>query len=657
MRSFIAMPLLLLLFGTAARADGRPPLTVGQLTLSPCGVGYGAYCGSFTRPLDPSGGMPGTLSIGFEWYPRRDLDAPPLGTIVAQEGGPGYSTTGSRDGYVRLFDALRDRRDILLMDKRGTGKSGALHCPSLQVSGSATAAQYKACGDKLGPAAWFYASRFAADDLAALLDKLGRGKVDYYGDSYGTYVGQVFVRRHPEHIRTAVLDSAYPDGVRGASPWFPTEYNVTPVALDTVCARSPTCANVPGDPVERLERLVALARSRVLAGTAPNASGGVSRVTADPPALFTLFDFAGNTPITWRDADAATRALLDQGDKLPFLRLVSESLDSNGLGGSASKAFSNALATAVICADYPQLSDPYAPPAQRHMQYDKAVAAKMADKPDLYAPFTIAEAIAAPFQPLELGVCLDWPKPPPGAGPEPPHGPGPAVPMLVLNGEIDTITSVAEGRDVAAAFPGATYVSVANAIHEVAIGDGGYFVPPYGYDFARCAGPIVLNFVRNGGGPVTPDCAGRVRPIRTPAAFVRHASAASLPEALPGHQAPEVTLRIASAATETIGDALARYFQLGTKHGVGLRAGTFVFMPTDTGYAFTLNQAMWTEDLAVSGTIAWNQVTGDIAADVTLSGVATGTLHVAWNDRQTDATATLTGTIDGRAVEARRLAP
>ena len=52
-----------------------------------------ARCGSVTVPLDR--GDPGgkKLRIGYERYPARRLSQ---GTMVAVEGGPGYSTTDSR---------------------------------------------------------------------------------------------------------------------------------------------------------------------------------------------------------------------------------------------------------------------------------------------------------------------------------------------------------------------------------------------------------------------------------------------------------------------------------------------------------------------------------------------------------------------------------
>ena len=93
-----------------------------------------ARCGSVVVPLDRRGEHPAadprTLQIEFELYPHRQR-----GPTVARhdrdaEGGPGYSTTDSRTYYLELNQPLMDRRDLLLVDPRGTGLSGPLDCPA-----------------------------------------------------------------------------------------------------------------------------------------------------------------------------------------------------------------------------------------------------------------------------------------------------------------------------------------------------------------------------------------------------------------------------------------------------------------------------------------------------------------------------------------------
>ena len=73
------------------------------------------------------------------------------------------------------------------------------------------------------------------DDLAAVLDALEIDQVDFYGDSYGTYVGQAFAVRHPDRLRSLVLDGAYP--LPGTDPAFGDLAEATWRGLSLVCER------------------------------------------------------------------------------------------------------------------------------------------------------------------------------------------------------------------------------------------------------------------------------------------------------------------------------------------------------------------------------------------------------------------------------------
>ena len=114
---------------TGAESSAGATLEVGHTTLQRCGSA--AWCGSLPRPLDPTGAVGGTVPVYFEYYPHTAA-APAAGTLVGAEGGPGYSTTDSREAYLTLFGPLRDGYDVLLMDYRGTGRSGAIDCRELQ---------------------------------------------------------------------------------------------------------------------------------------------------------------------------------------------------------------------------------------------------------------------------------------------------------------------------------------------------------------------------------------------------------------------------------------------------------------------------------------------------------------------------------------------
>ena len=55
-------------------------LKVGSLTLQRCAP-PGAWCGTFTRALDPTGAVAGTVGVYFEYYPHSGA-APSQGTFV-----------------------------------------------------------------------------------------------------------------------------------------------------------------------------------------------------------------------------------------------------------------------------------------------------------------------------------------------------------------------------------------------------------------------------------------------------------------------------------------------------------------------------------------------------------------------------------------------
>jgi len=107
-----------------------------------------------------------------------------------------------------------------------------------------------------------------------------------------------------------------------------------------------------------------------------------------------------------------------------------------------------------------------------------------------------------------------------------------------------------------------------------------------------------------------------------------------------------------------VGDALARYYITPSGSDVGLRGGSFTLHATKLGYDLKLTDMQWTTDVTVSGALHWNQLTGDIAAQITVTATGrTGTIQLNWNDQQTEAMAQLTGTVDGQTLVAQQLAP
>jgi len=633
----------------AAGSFGAAPktITVGELTLTLCRPHYTGYCGSIKQAIDPSGVLPGKLTVGFEYYPRSDLSSPRLGTILPQEGGPGYSSTGTRDYYLAIYDAMRDRRDVLIVDKRGTGLSSPIDCPDMQT-GSTDLDAVAACAKQLGDTAWFYGTDFAANDIVAVMDALGIEDVDFYGDSYGTFVGQILAGLYPHRLRSIVLDSAYP--VRPPDPWFGTDWAAAWSGIDTSCARSPSCSSLGATSTSRMQQVIDIVRAHAIHGKAPDSNGELQPTTIDTAGLIYLIDYAGFGPPVYRDLDAAARALLESHDALPLLRLISEA-DTGGVDEPVD--FSYALYEAVTCSDYPMLYDMYQPRAVRDRQYAASLQDAREHRSGLFAPFTVDEGIDSQVFITPLDSCLPWHKPPkdlapgtPGA-PLPPSVQYPAVPTLVLSGDLDSITSVIDANETTAQFPDAVHIVVPNLGHVVTDSDE-----------IGCTLGIVHRFTRNLD-PGNTNCVNRVRPVRTVPLFARKSSELAPLQELKGDRTTEAQRRIAAAGLEAVGDAIARWYVNYSSVDTGLRGGKFTYTTSDTGYVFKLTNFKWTEDVAVSGTMSWNQINNVITAQVTLksAGLQVGDLQIRWNDGDINAMASVTGEIQGATLNARRIAP
>ena len=575
----------------------------------------GARCGYVTVPLDRAGSTDATLRIEFELYRRRDRGRPSLGTMVDVEGGPGYSTTDSRSYYLALHRPLMARRDLLLVDARGTGLSGALDCPALRRTVADYVRRAGRCAAQLGPRVDLYGTRAVVDDLATVLDALRIPAVDFYGDSYGTYVGQAFAVRHGDRLRSLVLDGAYP--LPGTDPAFGDLAEASWRGLRLACERRPVCGE---DPLAALQRLVSRVRNRPVSGRGTDTDGNRIRVRIDETSLATVVQSAYGNLTVYRDLVAAIHAF-EAGDRAPLLRLVAEStLDP---AASPVRGFSEALYLAVTCHDYPQLWDPAASLADRRTQLAQARAALPAER---FAPFSPTVWTALDYE--GATACLRWPGPRRDDPPAPPGAPYPAVPTLVINGDLDNITASSGALVVAARFPRSTFVEMRNTIHVSALGDR-----------SGCAAPLVRRFIRTLDAGDT-SCAGRIAEVRVVDRFRRRAA--------PG------AAGVAAAAAATVADALQRWTINYSGGDRGLRGGRWSYTGTRL-VRFRFRGARFARDVPVSGTATWRLATGAVHARLRVA--RRGHLRVRWNLRQRLARATFRGTIDGRHVRATMPAP
>ena len=343
---------------------------------------------------------------------------------------------------MKLFGPLLDHHELVLVDMRGTGRSEPLRCPDVQLGRAPEWLGLAECARRLGPDFEAYNTGAAADDIDGVRRALGLDRITLYGDSYGTFLAQSYAFRHPETLDAVVLDGAYP--VRGESPWYPSLITTGNEAFVTACEREPSC---PPGAAGRLERMATLMRREGMdVGVLIDALAGGAY---SPPESYLAVERAGRALLAGRPA-AWRRLTLNE---------VVASRDRFSYG--------RAMELVVGCNDYPMIWDRYATEEERRAQLEASIDAY---DPKAFLPFTPREvALSSDNGYLE---CLTWPQPTELREPPIKEGMEPTeAPVLVVNGELDDLTTPFEGRLVARAFPNSERFIGRNAGHVDALYD------------------------------------------------------------------------------------------------------------------------------------------------------------------------------------------
>jgi pimeloyl-ACP methyl ester carboxylesterase len=216
-------------FRTAQLGEGPPEGPVEAVTVRPhpCkfpGVAEEIRCATYAVWEDREARKGRKIGINLTILPAKRPNPEP-GAVFYFGGGPGegvaaYAQFLAGDPALR---EIRQKRDIVLIDQRGTGRSNPLDCTFYgdPVDFRKAAADLypldavRACKAELEKRAdlRLYTTALAADDFNEIRGWLGYEKIDLYGGSYGTRMAQVYLRRHPETVRTATLIAVAPANI------------------------------------------------------------------------------------------------------------------------------------------------------------------------------------------------------------------------------------------------------------------------------------------------------------------------------------------------------------------------------------------------------------------------------------------------------------
>ncbi len=379
-------------------------------------------------------------------------------------GGPGSSIFEDVAWLPVEFATLHARRDLVLIDQRGTGGSHLLRCPPRgsddDLQGYLEAipphAAVEACRERLERRAdlRLYTTPHAVDDFDEVRAALGYERVNLWGISYGTRVVQVYLRRHPRSVRAAVMLGVVSTDAR--YPLYHAPYGQR--TLDRIlaaCTADAACAGAFPDPHADLAAVLRrLAAGPVEVEVDHPDPGHDERVTV---ALSRdVFAETLRSQLYGAGSAVAVPSLLAKAAAGDFTALAQRALE---WGRYSQAAFATGMALSVTCSED--------------------------------VPFITEEDVARQTAGTFLGdyrvrrqraACAAWPRG------ELPAAYGERVrsdaPVLIFAGGIDPVTPPKTAADVARHLPGARIVRMSNQGHG-----------PSGEDAMRCMSEAIWGFL------------------------------------------------------------------------------------------------------------------------------------------------------------------
>jgi pimeloyl-ACP methyl ester carboxylesterase len=177
-------------------------------------------CGVVVRSLDPSKPEGTKIDVHFLVVPAMARNKQP-DAVLLLAGGPGQSAISLARAVLPRLNRLNNRRDLVFIDQRGTGKSAPLQCPDdskLPVAKALdTTEQWRrlqSCRDDLSKLPHGdlrqYSTTVAMQDFEAVRQLIGASQWNLVGVSYGTRAALEYLRQYPDKVRRTVLDGVAP---------------------------------------------------------------------------------------------------------------------------------------------------------------------------------------------------------------------------------------------------------------------------------------------------------------------------------------------------------------------------------------------------------------------------------------------------------------
>jgi pimeloyl-ACP methyl ester carboxylesterase len=427
----IFIALALTVSACSVKASSASQKQVQTITLSPCQLSspnlsqrMQADCGKLPVYEDRQSGTGRKIDLNIAILKSISRNPAP-DPLFFIPGGPGEAATESYLIISPAFERIQQKRDIILLDQRGTGGSNPLNCAdtvSDETTGNSdpqmVAKTIRACLSSLKADPTFYTTSNAVNDLDEVRAALGYEKINLYGGSYGTRVALAYLRQYPNRVRTVILDGiAPPNWTLG-----PDASAYAQRALDLIfqrCSQDQSCNDVFSHLPEKFQALLQdLQQKPAILKLSDPVTGKEVDFTLTP-------SFFENTilNLTYSPETAALLPLLIQHayEKKDYSLIAEQGISNAGL---ISQSISSGMRFSVICAeDVPFYSE--STPMQGYL----------------------GDEVVKSF----TQVCNTWPRGQIPAGFREPVKSD--IPVLLISGEADPVTPPSNGELTAQTLP------------------------------------------------------------------------------------------------------------------------------------------------------------------------------------------------------------
>ncbi len=362
-------------------------------------------CTDLRVPIDYADLTVGTFKLAVLRYKAQDQKNR-IGSLIVNPGGPGGSGVDYAYNAEYVFDPdILDRYDIVGFDPRGVDRSAPIEC----LTDAETDANYasdakpdteaelekaladsqdfiKKCEEK-NKFLTHYSTAESARDMDILRAALGDKKINFFGKSYGTYLGTLYAQFFPDKVGRMVLDGALDPNISIL------EQNISQavgfdIALDAFladCAKQDDCP-LPANRQEATAAIIALFTT-----AATNPLPRKTKVENDDRVATESLIVLGTASALYDDADGWPKlrtAFLEgqRGFGDTFLDLADQYSGRSSDGTYASNELDSGAI--IDCLDWPDT---------RSIEQTKAEAQRFTDRAPVFGPYLAYTNIACKF--------------------------------------------------------------------------------------------------------------------------------------------------------------------------------------------------------------------------------------------------------------------